>query len=107
MKKYLFLTLFLAATQANSGGFEVGELIENETKIQEFCSSIKNADDRCNVKNLEDFMMAAIIVNEKEDDIAEVAVVIVEKAEFAKNEGKKVKAKFTDFNPVGTIVEVM
>lgn len=100
MKKLALLSLLLLSTQAIAALEYTGELVENETTFKELCVSINNADARC--ANAEDFTLAGLLL--PNDEAVNVAV---EKSEFSSIEGKKVRARFDQPNPIGTVVEVL
>lgn len=100
MKKFALLSLLLLSTQALAGLEYSGQLVENEVSFKELCSAIKNADARC--ETADDYVLAGVLLAENE-----AVNVAVKKSEFPSIEGKKVRARFDQPNPIGTVVEVL
>lgn len=101
MKKLAFLSLALFSSLAYSQEYS-GVLVENEITFQKYCSETYNVHDLCSSPNPNDYMLAGILVNENE-----AVNVVIKKSEFPSIEGKKVRAKFDQPNPIGTVVEVL
>ena len=99
MKKIAFLSLVLFSSLAYSQEYS-GVLVENMITFQQYCSETYNVHDQCSAPS--EYMLAGVLVSE-----TEAVNVLIKKSDFPSIEGKKVRAKFDQPNPIGTVVEVL
>ncbi|WP_047536652.1 hypothetical protein [Methylotenera versatilis] len=98
MKK---LTLALLLSLASGAAFSAeitGQLIGNDTSVEEACKGIYKADDRCVTPN--DYLLSAIVANKTESETlndgeeVEAVIALIKKSDFESLEGKTVTAKY-------------
>ena len=95
------LSLAILLTLASSTVFAddiTGKLIGNDTCVEEACKAIYMADTRC--ANSGDYIMTGVLISNDQPDsnndgAVEAVIALIKKADFARLEGKTVKAKYS------------